>query len=208
MIDDSDKFIEASVSTIETSLLVSAKSGEQEAWEKIVFVFGRVVYAWIRRYGAPRSEAADLRQLVFESVFKNLDKFRRESDGDTFRGWLRTIARNKVVDYWRRKNRIPKTATDQQIEICLNRIAIEQHSGLHELSSVGENREIIARILEFAKLKIRDDHWNIFFEIVMGKKSREEIAKEYSFTRAYVDVIFSRVVSKLRDEFSQFPESE
>ncbi len=53
---------------------------------------------WCRRWQAPEADAADIFQEVFQSVAMNLGGFRKERDGDTFRGWLRTITRNKVID--------------------------------------------------------------------------------------------------------------
>jgi RNA polymerase sigma-70 factor (ECF subfamily) len=46
-------------------------------------------------------DAADVSQEVFTAVFRHIGDFRRERPGDSFRGWLWTITRNKVRDHWR-----------------------------------------------------------------------------------------------------------
>ena len=48
--------------------------------------------------GLREDDAADVFQEVFQSVAAHLSAFRRDRSGDTFRGWLRTITRNKVND--------------------------------------------------------------------------------------------------------------
>jgi DNA-directed RNA polymerase specialized sigma24 family protein len=49
-----------------------------------------------------KADATDVTQEVFRAVSGAIEKFRRERPGDTFRGWLRVIARNKVRHHFRR----------------------------------------------------------------------------------------------------------
>ena len=57
---------------------------------------------------------------VFRSVAEHLVEFRRDRPGDSFRGWLRTITRNKVRDHFRRRAGEPRAAggTDAQLRLC------------------------------------------------------------------------------------------
>src|SRR4029077_16536762 len=48
------------------------------------------------------SDGADVTQEVFQAVAENLHKFRRDTHGVSFRGWLWGITRNKVRDHYRR----------------------------------------------------------------------------------------------------------
>jgi len=48
---------------------------------------------------------------VFRAVYVNLDRFRKDRPEDSFRGWLRTITRNKILDgRVRRRERTGGTA--------------------------------------------------------------------------------------------------
>lgn len=55
-------------------------------------------------------DAGDVVQEVFATVVSHLGRFTRERSGDTFRGWLWTIARNKARDYFRRRADEPAPA--------------------------------------------------------------------------------------------------
>ena len=48
-------------------------------------------------------------QDVFRSVAAHLGQFRRLRPGDTFRGWLWTITKNKLRDHFRREKVRPET---------------------------------------------------------------------------------------------------
>src|SRR5437588_9992509 len=84
------------------SLLDRVKAGDAAAWERLVTLYAPLVFHWCRRWGLRDEDAADVFQDVFQSVAAHIATFHRDRRGDTFRGWLRTITRNKVHDYYRR----------------------------------------------------------------------------------------------------------
>ena len=60
--------------------------------------------------GVAEQDVGDVLQEVFSAVANHLDTFRKDRSTDTFRGWLRTITRNKVHDYFRRRASEPSAA--------------------------------------------------------------------------------------------------
>jgi DNA-directed RNA polymerase specialized sigma24 family protein len=75
-----------------------ARAGQQEAWQRLVDLYGPVVYRWCRGWGLGQEDAADVVQEVFVAVSSHIKEFHRDRPEDTFGGWLRTIAHNKVRD--------------------------------------------------------------------------------------------------------------
>lgn len=61
------------------------------------------VYNFCFRLVGNKADAADLAQEIFIKVWKNLSKFDPEKN---FKTWLFTIARNTVIDYWRKKKEL------------------------------------------------------------------------------------------------------
>src|SRR4051812_2045731 len=89
------------------SLLGRARAGEPEAWSRLVGLYAPLVYHWCRGWGLREQDAADVIQDVFQAIAAHLAEFQAGRPGDTFRGWVRTIARNKVNDHYRRQAREP-----------------------------------------------------------------------------------------------------
>ncbi len=77
------------------------------AWERLVTLYAPLVASWCRRWGVLQQDIVDVLQEVFSAVAAHLSRFRKDRPGDTFRGWLMTIARHKTLDYFQRKNREP-----------------------------------------------------------------------------------------------------
>src|SRR6185369_14090212 len=85
------------------TLLQRVQASQPAAWERLVDLYAPLVLHWCRRGGLNGQDADDVFQEVFRSVAEHVGDFRRDRPGDSFRGWLRTITRNKVLDYFRRQ---------------------------------------------------------------------------------------------------------
>src|SRR5579871_3849706 len=88
------------------SLLERIKAHDQAAWERMVGLYSPLVYLWCRQAGLQAADAADVGQEVIHTVARKITRFRRDRPSATFRGWLRTMTRHKVVDHVRRQRRL------------------------------------------------------------------------------------------------------
>jgi RNA polymerase sigma-70 factor (ECF subfamily) len=75
-------------------------SGDAAAWEELVRMHTRRVYALCYRFTGRESEAQDLTQDVFLRVFRALGSFR--SNEGSFTTWLARLTRNLLIDHYRR----------------------------------------------------------------------------------------------------------
>ncbi len=75
-------------------------AGEENAWEDLVKVHTRRVYAICYRFTGSDHAAQDLTQDVFLRVFKSLRSYRL-GEG-SFAVWLSRLARNLLIDHYRR----------------------------------------------------------------------------------------------------------
>ena len=91
------------------------------AWKIVVELYSPLVLHWLRRAGLPDQECADVIQEIFRSAYTGVAKFRQESTG-TFRGWLRTIARNKVIDHFRRRSKQPDATGGSEAAALLHNV--------------------------------------------------------------------------------------
>ena len=84
----------------DTAIIERCLGGEEAAWEDLVKVHTRRVYAICLRFTASVHEAQDLTQEVFLRVFRSLKSF-RSAEG-TFTVWLTRLTRNLLIDHYRR----------------------------------------------------------------------------------------------------------
>src|SRR5665213_1688141 len=88
-------FLDGDIELIERCL-----GGEEAAWEDLVKVHTRRVYAICYRFVGSDQEAQDLTQEIFLRVFRSLKSF-RAGEG-SFTVWLARLSRNLLIDHYRR----------------------------------------------------------------------------------------------------------
>jgi RNA polymerase sigma-70 factor (ECF subfamily) len=83
----------------ETRLVEAVRHGDREAFGELYDLYGPMVHGIILAR-VPWDEVADLVQDVFLVAFKRIQSLR---EAGAFGGWLAMIARNRAVDFHRRK---------------------------------------------------------------------------------------------------------
>ena len=76
---------------------------DEQAWSRFVEIYTPLLYQWARTAGLPDQDARDLLQDLFVLLLTKLPEFRYDDGKSSFRGWLRTVAINKLREKMRRK---------------------------------------------------------------------------------------------------------
>src|SRR5262245_61938334 len=92
------------------STLSRARANDPEAWRRLVHLYSPILQRWCVRAGLQPADTADVLQDLFATVHAKLGGFRKHTPEDSFRGWLWTIARNKIRDHVRAIRRQPRAA--------------------------------------------------------------------------------------------------
>ncbi len=83
-------------------------AGDAQAWERLVAIYHRRIYAHCYRFTASHAEAEDLTQDIFVKLYCNLASYDASRGG--FQHWLQNVTRNHLVDYFRR-SRVARSST-------------------------------------------------------------------------------------------------
>jgi len=81
-------------------LVRQCMTGDQLAWQQLVVSQHRRIYAICYRFTGSASDAEDLTQDVFLKLYRNLASF--DTQKGSFQTWITTLARNLLVDHFRR----------------------------------------------------------------------------------------------------------
>ncbi len=85
-----------------SDLVEGVRRREPEAWRRLAYLYGPLVYRWCRRAGLAEDDAEEVLQKVFLTVVERIGEFRPGSAGVTFREWLRAATRHHLVDWFQR----------------------------------------------------------------------------------------------------------
>ncbi len=183
-----------------TSLLGRAKAGEGEAWRRIVELYGPAVYDWCRHCDLKAEDAADVAQEVFVAVAKNLEAFRRDRPGDSFRGWLWTITRNKIRDHVRSRTGKPEaqggTAAQQRMAQIPEQPPEVSTSGVPR----GSSSSLQQRAIELVRAGVEERTWQAFWQVVVEGKESSAVAQELGISVQAVYDAKYRIRQRIRQQ--------
>ncbi len=196
-----------SVGSTSSSLLDRVKVWDEVAWRRLVSVYGQLVLYWCRCAGIRREDRVDVCQEVFRAVAVNIDNFRHDQPGDTFRGWLRTITRSKVADHFRRQNRQPAAIGGSVARERFLAIPDGEASSAAEAGNQ-EKAILVNRALDLIRSEFEDRTWQAFWRATVEGQPSDVVAESLEMTPAAVRQAKSRVLRRLREELHQLLEQE
>jgi RNA polymerase sigma-70 factor (ECF subfamily) len=182
------------------SLLADAAGADPQAWSRLVHLYAPLVASWSRRSGVPEQDVLDVVQDVFAAVAKSLNHFRKESPRDTFRGWLATVSRNKVRDYFRRRAGEPAAAGGTEATARLSEVIDPQMDQNIDVADDPALSDVLARALASIQREFHPHTWQAFWSVVVDGKPAADVAAELNMQPGAVRVAKSRVLLRLRRE--------
>ncbi len=180
-----------------TSLIQRLKNQDEEAWQRLLDLYVPLVFSWCRRAGLQSDDCADIVQEVFRSVLCGIAGFRYVSPADTFRGWLRTITRNKIRDHFRHRAAEPigaggTSAHQRFLEIAELESATSPASG----PVVG----LIHRGVDLIRAEFDERTWQAFWLTAVENHSGSEAAELLGMSPGAVRQAKYKVLRRLRQE--------
>jgi RNA polymerase sigma-70 factor (ECF subfamily) len=190
------------------SLLIRLRdSTDLVAWEEFVDVYAPLVYGFLRKRGLQDADAADLTQEVMRAVCMAAGRFEYRPERGSFRGWLFTIVRNKLLNFHSSGHgRIQGTGdTNHQ-------------RSLEQLPTQGEDEESIW-MREWEKQlfitaagrvqrTVQAPTWQAFWLTAVEGKKAAAVGKELGLSVASVYLARSRVVAKIRQAVEELAGNE
>ena len=183
------------------SLLQRAKQRDPAAWERLAAVYTPLVFQWCCRAGLQSSDADDIVQEVFRSVATSLDRFRKQKPGDSFRGWLWTITRNKVNDHFRTKPLQPLGACGTAAGISLHELPDRAWEEVDGESDSRLRSHLAQRAVALMKSDFAPKTWHAFWLSAIDGQPASQVSEELGMSTTSVYVAKSRVLRRLREEF-------
>jgi RNA polymerase sigma-70 factor (ECF subfamily) len=188
-----------------TALLTGLRAHEAEAWQRMVGLYGPVIYGWCKRQGLQPSDAEDVVQEVFRAVLARIADFRRRRPADTFRGWLWTITRNKLGDYMRRCATQPRPVGGSEAHERLEQVPVPL-----SVETAEEGPAALSGVCHRALDLIRDEYetptWQAFWQVVGEGRKPAEVALDLGLSLNAVYLAKSRVLRRLREVLGDVPE--
>ncbi len=187
------------------SLLMRARQRDPVAWRELVDLYGPLMMHWCRRCGLDEHAAADCVQEVFLAVATSIGTFRHDTQGNTFRGWLWTVARNKVRDYLRRVSKQPQATGGDDGQQRLSTVPDESHLPEDEPSDAKQITRLLQRGLKQVEAEFEAKSWQAFVRTTIDGVPTSVVANELGLPAATVRQYRSRILRRLKQHLGDLP---
>ncbi len=173
---------------------------DPEAWQRLLTIYGPLVFHWCERTGLNSADSADVLQDTFIAVSKSIGTFQKTRPSDTFRGWLWTITRNKVRDFCRRKVGQVAAVGGTNAWVRLASVAERLPDDSLSVTDPREVGGVFHRATELVRSEFEERTWSAFWRSAVEDEPTAEIAASLGITANGVRQAKSRVLRRLRQE--------
>ena len=98
--------------------------GNEGAWQMLVNTYSRRIFSLAYQFSGTREEAEDMTQEIFLKLHHSLKKFDFDKNFDA---WLLTLARNHLIDEYRRSHGYSPTLIEMAQKLRLSKVTIFEH---------------------------------------------------------------------------------
>ncbi len=165
----------------------------QEAWTLFVQLYTPLLYSWAHQAGLLDQDAADLVQEVFVTLLHKLREFQYNRDG-SFRGWLRTLLRNKWREIQRRRIPLPVDALSPVLADLPDRAPSDP------FEETAYREYLVQRVLELIQGDFEPTTWKAWQAFAVAGRPAAEVGRELGITPHAVYLAKARVLRRLRQE--------
>jgi len=185
---------------------------DQEGWRRFFDTYSRLLYSVAARHGFNDAEAQDIVQETVIAVARHMPDFEYDPKRGSFKGWLLHIARSRIIDHLRKRQRqpqresSPRTATSGTT--LIQRLPDPRTPDLERLWEEEWQKNIFDAALKKVKEKVSSKDFQIFDCHVHKQWPVKDVVALLRVSEAYVYTAKSRVSSLLKAEVKKLEQIE
>lgn len=190
-----------------TSLLARLKNHRDAAgWEEFCDAYGRVVHAVAAKSGVPAGDLDDIVQETMMRVARLIEGFDYDPRRGSFKSWVLTIARSRIVDCLRRRGRerrfdpAPPEGSETSF---MDRLPDEQTPKLEELFDAEWQRAVFEAARERVRERISPRQFQIFDLHVRQEWPVDKVAATLGVNANQVYLAKHRVSEAIQEEVAR-----
>lgn len=177
---------------------------DAQSWQDFLDTYGRLIHRAALKAGLPPAEAEDAVQDTLLTVAQRVKTLDYDRERGSFKSWLLTLARSRIVDRWRRSARqrtAPVSEPDSPEETSfVNRIP----DPATLVSDAAWEQEWRQTLYEIARTRVQRTadprHFQVFDCFVRREWSAAEIAQRLQVKEEQVYVIKHRLAAQIEAE--------
>jgi len=180
---------------------------DHQSWMEFVSLYEPVVYRLLRRHGLQDADAREVMQELFLAVSRSIDRWDPAKERGSFRGWLRRVARNLVINWLKQRGRRAVATGGSNLQAMLNRLPADGDAETADFDQE-VRRALFQRAAEKVRSEVRHATWQAFWETSVIGTSPAEAANKLGMGVGAIRVAKCRVIARLQTAVKEMEETE
>jgi RNA polymerase sigma-70 factor (ECF subfamily) len=190
------------------SLLVRLRDDrDAAAWAQFVEVYAQLIYRFGRRHGLQDADAADLTQDSLRVVAGAIKQFEYDPRRGSFRAWLFTVVRNRLLRFRARQDRPGRGSGNSAAQQLLEEVPAREQEQAALWDEDYERRQF-AWAAEQVRRQVQESTWRAFWRTAVEGESGQEVAAALGMSVAAVYLAKSRVMARLKELIRQLQDTD
>lgn len=167
-----------------------------DAWIEFVSIYEPLLMSLATRFGMQASDAADVVQETLIAVSSSVAGYEPDDRPASFRRWLSTITRHKLIDQLASRASRERGSGDTDVRQWLEqRPANESDESVWDLE---QRRQVFRWAAESVAQQVSATTWQAFYRTSVQNESVQTVADSLNMQHGMVYVARSRVMVRLR----------
>lgn len=178
---------------------------DHESWRVFFDTYWRLIYSVALKSGLTQTEAEEVVQETIICVAKHIQKFKRDPQRGSFKGWLCNLTRWRIADQLRKRTGLLHDESGEAVEKYQ---PLESMTDLADPSATADwEREWEANLLQAAlqrvKRRVNEEHYQLFDLCVVKQWPVQRIAQTLGVSAARIYLAKHRISRLLRKEVAR-----
>lgn len=180
------------------SLLLRLRDPQDyEAWDEFVALYEPAIYRLLRHHGLQDADARDVMQELFLAVSRSIGRWDPAKERGSFRGWLRRVTRNLVINWLKHRDRHVIACGGSGLQAMLDMLPAADRPESVEFDRE-LRRALFHQAAELVRQEVHAASWQAFWETGIVGTTPADAAQKLGMTVGAIRAAKCRVLARLR----------
>jgi RNA polymerase sigma factor (sigma-70 family) len=177
---------------------------DQASWQDFFDTYWKLIYGLARKFGLNDEDAQDVVQETMVSVAHHMPNFKYDPQLGSFKSWLRTVIRSRILDHLR-KRRVGTVPIDAEVDngeesFALKELPDKNQPSMDQFYEQEWQKNVLDAAVARVKRKMDPQKYQVFDCYVNREWPPEKVAAAFKISVDQVYLAKHRITEMIKSE--------
>jgi len=178
---------------------------DQASWQDFFDTYWKLIYGLARKFGLKEEDAQDVVQDTLISVANQMPNFKYDPKLGSFKSWLRTVIRSRILDHLRKRSQTPTVpihvdAEGSEESFALKELPDKNSQSMDQFYEQEWQKNLLDAAIARVKRKLDPQKYQVFDCYVNKEWPPEKVAATFKISVDQVYLAKHRITDMIKSE--------